>query len=682
MVFGLAGLSPLFRAGMGRAGGWAAADARPADGAGGSERIAVGGEIVEFGDSATGRLAAAQHGGVARADVNAAFKAACRTHGSARALEDDSGGETYAELALRVSRIARVLSDLGLAPGDRCALLAHRGRDVIALILAVLHCGATYVPIDPTYPDRRIAEVITDSAPRLVVSDGAGAGPFASVSLREILAAAGRAAPLEAAQVEGETPAYVMYTSGSTGQSKGVIVPHRAITSLVLGQAFLRLAPGVKFLQLAPLAFDASTLEIYGPLLNGGSLAILTDERPSLDGIGAFLQRWNVTSAWFTSGLFNALVEHDPGMFRGLDEVVTGGDVVSPGHVARALAACPRLTVVNGYGPTESTTFTCCYRIPRDWPGFTTGEALPIGPPIRNREIAILDPDMKPVMDGAAGELVCRGAGVALGYLDRPDLTARAFIDDPIAPGRRAYRTGDVVRRRPDGVVEFVGRIDRQIKVSGHRVELDDVERTILGLPGVKHAAVVAVGPPGALRIAAFVVPADAGNPSRSVLLAAIRTELPDHATPSILEFRPDLPLGPTGKVDRKALAETLSRRSADPHPVGDAGSEALATTVARVLAGVLGRDIDPDQPFFDQGFRSLDLVRAHSILRQTIRQPVSLVDLFTHPTVHALAAFLGSGDHRGPSAGEVAQRQSSRNAALARVRAARGTTVAGRGEP
>ncbi|HTH75735.1 MAG TPA: amino acid adenylation domain-containing protein, partial [Trinickia sp.] len=446
--------------------------------------------------------------------VAARFDAVCAEFGNHLAVIDATGKESYAALGVRSARLATVLREMGLARGDRCAIMVPRSRDTLALILAILRLDAVYVPLDPAYPKAQLDFIVADCAPKLIIAEAAalasiGALNGAMVDLANIVAASDTADPAALETCDADDPAYVMYTSGSTGKPKGVIVPHRAILRLVLGQRFAELSCHTRFLNLAPLAFDASTLEIWGPLLNGGCAAIINEVQPSLDTIAAEMARLDVTSAWLTAGLFNALADYRLEAFVPLKEVLTGGDVLSPVHVRKVMEAHPGLQIVNGYGPTENTTFTCCYAIPHDSEALANGEAIPIGDAIAGTRVYIVDDKLAPVGDGEIGELVTGGDGVALGYLNRAELTAEKFIDDVFVPGGKLYRTGDLVRRRPDGAIDFLGRNDRQIKIAGKRIELDEIEHALRAAPGVADAAVAAFEGRRGKSIAGFAKAAD-----------------------------------------------------------------------------------------------------------------------------------------------------------------------------
>ncbi|WP_310633824.1 non-ribosomal peptide synthetase/type I polyketide synthase [Paraburkholderia sp.] len=581
--------------------------------------------------------------------VVARFEAIRAEFGDRLAAIDATGEERYAELGERSARLATALLERGLAPGERCAIMVPRGRDTLALILAILRVGAVYVPLDPAYPRAQLDFIVADCAPALVIADAATLANASEsygilIDIADLVAAEKTAEPAALHDSGRDDAAYIMYTSGSTGKPKGVIVPHRAILRLVQGQTFTALTPDTRFLNLAPLAFDASTLEIWGPLLNGGCAAIVNEVQPSLDAIAADIARLGATSAWFTAGLFNALADYRLDAFAPLQEVLTGGDVLSPLHVRKVMDAHAGLQVINGYGPTENTTFSCCYRIARD-EALANGDAIPIGHAIAGTQAHIVDEKLAPVADGEVGELVVGGDGVALGYLNRPDLSAEKFVDDVFTPGAKLYRTGDLVRRRADGAIDFLGRNDRQIKIAGKRIELDEIEHALRVAPGVADAAVAAFEGRNGKAIAGFVK-ADAA--SASAFLDALRTHLkaalPDYMVPTELRVLPDFPLTPNGKINRKALLAELDvpaapSASTQTQTQTQTQEQDIADQLAAVFEGLLGKPVERRANFFDLGLRSLDLMRAHAIIARDVTQGLALVDLFRHPNVDALAA-------------------------------------------
>jgi amino acid adenylation domain-containing protein len=445
------------------------------------------------------------------------------------------------------------------------------------------------------------------------------------------------------------TLAYVMFTSGSTGRPKAVAVEHRGIVRLVCATDFAGFGPEQVFLQIAPVAFDASTLEIWGALLHGGRLVLAPGGVPSLDDLGALLERHGVTSLWLTTGLFHVVVEESRfAMLRGLSQILTGGEVISPEAVNRVLAELPGVRLVNAYGPTENTTFTTCHQVREP---MSARGAEPIGRPIPGTRVHILDRFLQPVPAGVPGELWTGGEGLARGYLARPDLTAERFLPDPLAgevgePGARLYRTGDLARWRPggaDGVLEFLGRADRQVKIRGFRVEPGEVEAVLAGHPGVARAAVLVRGEGAERRVVAFAVPAP-GRGARDLgpeLRTWLAESLPSWLVPSVV-IVPDLPLKPNGKVDRAALdrlAPVLERAV----PKGPARPRnPLEELLAGILAEVLGvEQVGIHDDFFALGGHSLLATRALSRIAETVKTELPLSAFFDTPTVAGLAERL-----------------------------------------
>jgi amino acid adenylation domain-containing protein len=458
------------------------------------------------------------------ATVAELFAAQARLTPEATALQAGEEGLTYGELEARANRLAHHLRRLGVGPEVPVGLLLNRSPRAVEAILAILKAGGAYVPLDPAYPAERLAFMLADTAAPVVVTDSRHAAALAAAAGRggrrvrivELDAAAAAVAfesplgPPELATAAGL--AYVMYTSGSTGRPKGVAVCHRAIVRLVRGSGFAALGAGESLLQFAPIAFDASTLELWGSLLNGGKLVIFPDHAPSLRELGEVVERQRVTTLWLTAGLFHQVIDGALGSLRGVGQLLAGGDVLMPSHVERALAALPDLTLVNGYGPTENVTFTCCRRFRGRQ---RLGSSVPIGRPIANTRVYLLDRELRPVPPGVPGELCAGGDGLARGYCNRPDATAERFVPDAVSgePGARLYRTGDLARHLPDGDLEFLGRLDEQVKIRGFRVEPGEIEHQLLQHPAVRQAAVTArEDEPGSKRLIAYVVPNPSGG--------------------------------------------------------------------------------------------------------------------------------------------------------------------------
>lgn len=594
--------------------------------------------------------------------VHELFSQKARAFPQAIALVQGKDTATYSELNDLSNRLAKYLVGLGVGAGGMVALLSHRSIDTITAIIAILKTGAAYVPLDPAYPAHQLEFMASDAAPQLVLADKQSLtalpdirlGNSKIVQLDAALTAATvlSAEPLEI-NVTAADAAYVMYTSGSTGRPKGVVVPHRAIVRLVQDQSFASFGPDEVFLHMSPLAFDASTFEIWGALLHGGRLVILSDTHPSLDAIEQSIAQNHVTTLWLTAGLFHLMVEKRLSALAPLRQLLAGGDTLSPTHTKKALAGLPNTQLINGYGPTENTTFTCCHRFsPSGW-----GEgSAPIGIPIAHTQAYILDEALRPVADGDIGQLCAGGAGVAIGYLNRPELTAEKFVPDPFSQehGARLYLTGDLARRRTDGNIEFLGRNDRQIKINGKRIELEEIENTLRSDEEVSDALVIVEETAAnTKRIVAYVTPkntavlAEAAFFEQKVLQNA-RTTLPEHMIPAHIISLPQFPLNANGKVDRKALPTSASRRQARQvqTPFGSAMEQEIADIWGRILGiGAVTRNDN----FFDLGGTSLQLVAIHAELQVKFPK-IKLVDLFEHTKVGALAAFLTGGLSTKPS--------------------------------
>jgi amino acid adenylation domain-containing protein/non-ribosomal peptide synthase protein (TIGR01720 family) len=420
---------------------------------------------------------------------------------------------TYGELNLRANRLARHLMARGVGPEVRVGTCLERTPDMVIALLAILKAGGAYVPLDPEYPPERLSFMLEDAGVRLIVSQGSlREGLFDET--REVvcvdrdadaISSCGTANPV--VTVAGENLAYVMYTSGSTGVPKGVGVPHRGVLRLVLGADYASFGPEEVFLQLAPVSFDASTLELWGALLHGGRCVLCRERVPTVAGLREAIEREGVTTLWLTASLYNAVIDEQPDVLRSLKQLLIGGEALSVNHVRRGLEELPATRIINGYGPTESTTFSCCHSIPR--PLAEGVASIPIGRPISNTRTYVLDEQLGPVPIGVAGELFIGGDGLARGYQSRPDLTAEKFVPDPLGaePGGRLYRTGDLVRWLADGTIEFLGRSDDQVKVRGFRIELGEIESVLATHPGVRDAVVaVKETQPGDKRIVAYVV--------------------------------------------------------------------------------------------------------------------------------------------------------------------------------
>jgi amino acid adenylation domain-containing protein len=569
--------------------------------------------------------------------ITAAFARQVAACPGAVAVSAPDAELTYRELDARAERLARYLRTLGVVPDTPVAVDLPRSADLVVALLAVLKAGGFYLALDPQQPEQRRKLVLADSGALVVLTTELLADAAESQDTAE---------PQDAAESQDpvlpESTAYVAYTSGSTGVPKGVRVPHRAVSRLVVGQELLSIQADDVFVLLAPLAFDASTLELWGPLLNGARLVVAPPGDLSPAEIGRLVRREGVTTLWLTAGLFHSVVASGGALrdLRGLRRLIAGGDVLSAAHVDRALRDLPDTQLVNGYGPTENTTFTACHLIT----GPVGKGRVPIGVPVTGTTVHLLDEGLRPVPDGEAGELYTGGTGLAHGYQNDPALTAARFRPDPFAstPGARLYRTGDLARRRPDGVLEFLGRCDAQLKVRGFRVEPGEVEAAMRTHPEIRDAAVVAQRPHGEQILAAFYVSEQALTTAE--LRAHLAALVPRYMVPAVFLRIGELPLGPTGKVDRARLADTTAPSRPELSSDYRAPSSDHEIWLARLWADLMQFDeIGVDDDFFELGGHSLMATRITLEIDEHFGRAVPAITFYENPTVAELARVLGT---------------------------------------
>lgn len=577
---------------------------------------------------------------------------------------------TYAELNSRANRLAHRLRSLGVGPETLVGCCMERSIELIVALVAILKAGGAYVPLDPAYPKERFDFLVRDTQTKLMLTQSSLASTvlagFEQTCLLVDSSWSSGADPGNPATAGGPSClAYVMYTSGSTGQPKGVMVENRAVVRLVRDTNFCRFGPDEVFLQFAPISFDASTFEIWGALLNGGRLVIAPSDHASLDVLGRVIRQRSVTTLWLTAGLFNLIVDERLEDLRSVRQLLAGGDVLSPRHVRRVLESLPNCCVINGYGPTENTTFTCCHVMHAGEP---VPEPVPIGRPISNTQVYILDEQLRLVPPGTAGELYAAGEGLARGYLNDPEATKQKFLPNPFAAeqGARMYRTGDLARWRSDGTIEFLGRVDNQVKIRGHRVEPGEIEIALAGHGRVKQNCVVSrSGENGSKRLVAYCVSSDT-DLNEAELRKFLAAKLPDFMVPA--QFVPvrSLPLTPNGKVDRSALA-------ARDIPVCTDSAEIVATTqLEQTIIGVWSKALGIEKVgindnFFDLGGDSLLLISVHSSLEKVLGITLPITDLFEFTTVQSLAHHLNGQSGQGLS--DAKQRARMQRAAFTRQR-------------
>ena len=544
---------------------------------------------------------------------------------------------TYRDLDARAEQLALRLRRFDVGPGVLVGICAERSFEMVVGLLAILKAGGAYVPLDSGYPQERLAFMIEDTRVPVLLVQEALVGRLPEHGARVLLLDADQTPPAESHPQEpsvGPSPddlAYVMYTSGSTGRPKGVCVRHRSVVRLVRDTNYIQLDPQRVFLQLAPISFDAATLEIWAPLLNGGRLAIMPPGNPSLAGLEEAIERYGVTTLWLTAGFFHVIVDERLSALRSVRELLAGGDVLSVPHVERLLRELPDCRVINGYGPTENTTFSCCKRIA---PASRFRGSVPIGRPIANTRVYVLDPHRQPVPIGVPGELYVGGDGVALGYLRRPELTAERFLPDPFdaTPGAQFYRTGDLVRYLPDGDIEFLGRLDDQVKIRGFRVEPGEIESILSRDDTIRECAVVVredARTAQKMLVAYFVSSSDEEPLSINNLRKALAAKLPQYMIPQVFMQLPTLPKTQNGKVDRSALPDPVSpseSRAEEQTPVTE-----LEALLAEIWSNVLGvESVSANDNFFDLGGNSLLAVRVVHRLREQRGVRVNPLVLFS----------------------------------------------------
>ncbi|WP_330347951.1 non-ribosomal peptide synthase/polyketide synthase [Streptomyces sp. NBC_00582] len=555
------------------------------------------------------------------------FAEQVRATPDAVALVADGTTSTYADLDARTARLARALAGQGVGPETPVAVLMDRSADLVVAILGIVRAGGVHVPLDPGFPPARVDLVVRETGAALVLTE-------------DVLTALVESEPEPGAgtpevRCHPQQLAYVTYTSGSTGRPKGVAVTHADVAGLAQAPCW---GAHDRVLLHSPSAFDASTYELWVPLLNGGRIVVAPPGRLGVAELCRTVADHGVTALWLTAGLFRVVAEEAPGGLAGVREVWTGGDVVSATAVGRVMDACPGIRVVDGYGPTETTTFAAHH--PMDTPP-DPARPVPLGRPMAGMRLYVLDERLRPAPTGVVGELYLAGTGVARGYTGRPAATAERFTADPYGPpGARMYRSGDLARLLPDGTVEFAGRADDQVKVRGFRVEPAEVESALVRCPGIAQAAVVARDD----RLVAYVVP----DPAREVAFdpreAAdrLRRDLPSHLVPAAFVALDALPLTAHGKLDRAALpapahgTDGTGRGPRTPH------EQVLCDLFAEVL-GV--ERVGVDDGFFDLGGHSLLAARLVSRIRDTLGAELGLRTLFQTPTVAGLARRLALRD-------------------------------------
>ncbi len=520
----------------------------------------VGGESI--GRFAARIAARRGEGGTApTVTIHGAVAHQARLRPDATALVRGDRTVSYAELDAAADTWAEALQRHGVAPGTQVPVLLPRTPELVAVLLAVLKCGAAYAAVDHRWPDERIRAVVGVLDAPVTITDrprgdfGPPVWQLPPGGTRAAAAAGGRPAPV---RTDGSQPAAVFFTSGTTGAPKGVLSPHRAATRLFGADSFADFGPGRAMAQAAPVPWDGFTLETWGMLTAGGTSVMVENDVLFADDLRQLVKTAAVDTVWLTASLFNLFVDEDVDCFTGIRQVMTGGERLSTGHVRAFLDHHPQTLLLNGYGPVENCVFVTTRRIRRadcDLPG-----GIPVGSPVSGTAVHILGGEQA-VAPGESGEICVAGEGLALGYLNAPEATARKFVTLPVdGVPTRLYRTGDLGRRDEAGTLHFVGRADRQVKISGYRVEPAEIEAVAQRLPGIRQCAVVPVpGADGVLERLALFCTADDEHPAPEDVQRSLARTLPHYMVPATVRVLDSLPTTVNGKLDRRALLDSLS---------------------------------------------------------------------------------------------------------------------------
>lgn len=580
-------------------------------------------------------------------------------HAESPALEFEQDGcwqaWSYAELFERVSQLAEHFRNCGIKTDQAVGLIGTRHPDIIASLIAIIQIGAHYVPLNPRYPEAHLETLCNAAGIEHIFTVGAGPQlpklnlnkPGLKLLTIPSMSELGAHKTTQSSRISGETAAYIMFTSGSTGTPKGVVVPHRAVTRLVHNTNFVKLSSASRTLCHSPLNFDASTFELWASLLNGGTCVLMpNEEHLSTDALLNVIQHRKINTLWLTSSLFNSITDSATDKLLGVQQLLVGGEALSLRHIVKAKQALTQTQLINGYGPTENTTFTCCYAIPANIS--LDEQSVPIGIPISGTGIAVVDKHNSPLPLNTEGELVAIGQGLALHYLNNDRLNNDRLNNDKLNNKSfvslnidnrsfRAYKTGDRVKMRTDGNLEFIARIDRQVKIDGHRIEPGEIEQKLLNFDGIQQVHVKAIATPdGKLRLVAYFVASD--NPELQTrdlddLRKQINAELPPYLRPHHLQQLASFPLTENGKLDITALP--------DPYLLSQTTfSQTIALpsefqSVAKCWTQVLGKVPDSvDRSFFEQGGSSLDITKLQELLQHQASFQLSPSFVFEYPSI------------------------------------------------
>ena len=555
---------------------------------------------------------------------------------------------TYQELNTRANQLAHYLQKLGVKPEALVGICVERSPEMVIALLAILKAGGVFVPLDPNYPQERINYMLDDTNLKLILTQKSLVDKLPSQKVQLIFLDQdwqqfeSNEDINPTSDVKQTNLAYIMYTSGSTGNPKGVCVVHQGVVRLVKQTNYINISQEDVFLQLAPISFDASTFEIWGCLLNGAKLVIFPPHIPSLAELGQAIKQNKITILWLTAALFHLMVDERIEDLANVRQLLSGGDVLSVVHVRKVLQELENCILINGYGPTENTTFTCCNLMTN---AQEVGNSVLIGQPISNTQVYVLDKYLQPTPVGVPGELYTGGNGLARGYFQNSELTSNKFIPNPFSERleSRLYKTGDKVRYLSNGQIEFLGRLDNQVKIRGFRIELGEIEANLGSHPRVSNCIVVAREDiPGDKRLVAYLVAENNGESlSAEQLRHFLKETLPHYMIPAHFVFLEQFPLTPNGKINRRALpAPSLELQHSTSNYV--APRNELEQKLVRVWQEVLGLEsIGIKDNFFHLGGHSLLAVVLSSKLEQSFSVKLPMAMLFQMPTIEQQAAFL-----------------------------------------
>ena len=554
---------------------------------------------------------------------------------------------SYYELNRRANQLAHYLQKLGVKPDVPVGICVERSLEMVIGLLGILKAGGAYVPLDPIYPPDRLAFMLEDVQAPIILTQQQWEHKFPAhltpklvdIDLDwEIISQESQENP--SSEVSPENLAYIIYTSGSTGKPKGTEIPHCSIIGFMFGVNYLRLDSKQTLLQYSSISWDALTLELWTALLHGGRCVLYPGTIPTPDDLIQIIQQYGVSILWLTSAFFNTIIDYIPEGLSGVQQLLIGGEAISLANVRRAMELLPSTQIINGYGPSECTVFSCCYPIPR-----SLGEnvrSIPIGRPIGDRKVYLLDSYLNKVPIGVTGEICITGPSLARGYLNRPTLTAEKFINNPFIPEERLYKTGDLGRFLPDGNIEFIGRIDHLVKIRGFRIELGEIE-TVLGQhPQIQQVLAIALEDTRGDKYIAAYVTNDNENLTTKEIREFLKQRLPEYMLPSAYIILKAFPLTSNGKIDRRALkAPNLEELRQNTFVAPRNPTEEI---IASIIANVLGLEqIGIHDNFFELGGHSLLATRVVSKLSEAFTTEIPLRRLFESPTVAELAQLITS---------------------------------------